>query len=319
MTGRQDSSRRHTLPATKETTHTGFFDNSLPPVLRIAPGDTVVTETLMLLEGKLAPGMSLDEVNALRNAVRAKGRSSHTLTGPIYVEGAEPGDALEVRIRRLVPYDYGVHYVLPGALGAGTLPEDFPEGHVVDIRWTEQDPTIRFAPGIEFPAKPFLGVMAVAPPEAGEVSSTAPGPHGGNLDLKELGAGATLFLPIFVPGALFSVGDAHAAQGDGEVSGTALETGVKELVLQFNVRKDMHLRRPLVETSTHWITMGFHPDLDEAAKMALRDAVEWISLRTGLSALQAYSLSCMAVDMRVTQLVDGNKGIHAMIPKEVVR
>lgn len=311
------SGRHHHLPATTEATHTGYYDNSLPPVLRIDSGDIVTTETLMLMDGRLAPGMSLDEVLAIRKPLHGHGRSGHTLTGPIYVEGAEPGDTLEVRILKVRPYDFGVHYVLPGSMGAGTLPEDFPDGHVLTYRWSEDDPTIRFAPGIEFPVQPFLGVMAVAPAQPGEVSTTAPGPHGGNMDLKDLGEGATLYLPVFVPGALFSVGDAHAAQGDGEVSGTALETGMKELVLQFTVRKDLHLKRPLVETPTHWIAMGFHEDLDEAAKMALRDAVEWVSTHYGLSPLEAYSLCCMVVDMRVTQLVDHDKGIHAMIPKGV--
>jgi len=176
-----------------------------------------------------------------------------------------------------------------------------------------------FAPGIVLPLKPFFGVMGVAPRAGEKRSSSVPDYFGGNLDNQELIAGTTLFLPVSVPGALFSAGDAHAVQGDGEVNITAIETAMREAVLQFVVRPDMKIERPLAETPTHWITMGFHKDLDEAAKIALRDAIQFLAASKGLSRGDAYALSSLAVDLRVTQIVDGNKGIHAMIPKTIFK
>lgn len=311
--------RHHKLAAIPGTVHTGFFDNSLTPALTIDSGDTVSVEIMMLADGRVRPGISIEEIARLRVEYRAKGRSNHSLTGPIYINGAEPGDVLEVSILRLAPYSYGVHYIVPGAMGAGTLPEEFPEGLARTFEWNQDGGEVLFQPGVRLPLRPFLGVMAVAPATPGEVSSVPPGSHGGNMDLKELTEGATIYLPVFVHGALFSVGDVHALQGDGEVSGTTLETAAKEARLRFVVRKDLRMERPMAETSTHWITMGFHPDLDEAAKIALRDAIQWLVLNKGLSRLDAYSLCCMAVDFRVTQLVDRNKGIHAMIPKGIFK
>ncbi len=307
----------HALAATPDTVHMGFFDNSLTPVLRIHSGDTVSVETMMLMGGRLRGDLSMEELMGLRGRYRGETRSAHTLTGPIYVEGARPGDVLEVRVLRLVTYPHGVHYVVPGVAGAGTLPEEFLDGHLMDFQLDSAKGAVPFGHGIELPLRPFLGVMGVAPAEAGELNANAPGPNGGNIDLKELVAGTTLYLPVFVPGALFSTGDAHALQGDGEVSGTALETAMKEARLQFVVRRDLKLELPMAETPTHWITMGFHPDLDEAARIALRGAVDWLAHTRGLSRLDAYSLCCLAVDMRITQLVDGNKGVHAMIPKNI--
>ena len=309
----------HVLKATPDTVHMGFFDNSLRPVLRIRSGDTVSIETMMLMGGQLRGDLSMEELLRLRAEYRGETRSGHSLTGPIYVEDARPGDVLEVRVLRLTPYPRGVHYVLPGALGAGTLPEEFPEGHLMGFEWDSEQQSVPFGHGVDLPLRPFLGVMGVAPAGDGELNANAPGPHGGNMDLKELVDGTTLYLPVFVRGAIFSTGDAHALQGDGEVSGTALETSMREARLRFVVRHDMKLDLPMAETPTHWITMAFDPDLDEAAKIALRGAVDWLAQTKGLSRLEAYSLCCLAVDMRITQLVDGNKGVHAMIPKNIFK
>ncbi len=232
------SPTEHRLPATPHTVHTGFWDNSLEPVLTIGSGDIVALETMTLLDGRLRPEIGLQELLTLRGSYRARGLTSHTLTGPIYVEGAEPGDALEVRILDLVPQPYGVGYFLPGEMGAGTLPEEFPEGRLFGFRWSEGDSSVSFGHGIRLPLRPFMGMMGVAPAAPGRLTASSPGPHGSNMDLKELGPGSTLFLPVFVRGALFSAGDAHAMQGDGEVSGTALETATKEARLKFIVRKD---------------------------------------------------------------------------------
>ncbi|MDR3590413.1 MAG: acetamidase/formamidase family protein [Negativicutes bacterium] len=316
----QSTTKTVTLPAMPETTYTGYFDNSQPPVLAIDSGDTVSLETMGLLDGDLAPGLTLDKLLQLRQKYAAENRTGHTLTGPIYVNGAEPGDVLEVRIIKLIPGPYAVNYTIPGTVASfGTLPEDFPEGQVKDFALDLERMTTAFSDDIEIPLRPFLGVMAVAPAAPGRLSTAPPREFGGNIDCKELVAGSTLYLPVFVEGALFSAGDAHAAQGDGEVCITALETPLDECVLQFVVRKDMKLFRPMAETPSHWITFGFHPELEEAAKTALRDMIDFLVAAKGLTRLDAYSLCSIAADLRVTQLVDGNKGIHAMLAKSIFK
>jgi acetamidase/formamidase len=226
---------------------------------------------------------------------------------------------LQVHIQKLIPIRSGVNYHYPGRMNTGGLPEDFPLGQFKAFHLDVERMETSFAPGVVIPLRPFLGVMGVAPRHGERQPAGAPGYFGGNMDNKELTAGSTLYLPVSVKGALFSAGDAHAVQGDGEVNVTAIETAMEEAVLQFFVRKDLNLQRPMGETETHWITMGFHKDLDEAAKIALRDAIRFISQNHGLSPDDAYSLSSLAVDLRVTQIVDGEKGIHAMIPKAIFR
>lgn len=311
--------RTHRLVATTETVHTGFFDSSIPPVLTIDSGDTVNLSTMMLMDGQLRGGMTFEELLALRQGYVDRKMGGHTLTGPIFVAGAEPGDVLEIRIGKLVPIEFGVNYHLPGHLGIGGLPEDFPRGHIKTFRLDRERWETAFAPGIVLPLAPFLGVMGVAPRPGERAPAAVPGYFGGNIDNKELRDGATLFLPVNVPGALFSAGDAHAAQGDGESNVTAIETALEEAVLQFVVRKDMRLERPLAETPTHWIAMGFDPDLDEAAKWALRDAIRLLVDMKGMTPDEAYAFASVAVDLHVTQIVDTNKGVHAMIPKRAFR
>ena len=311
--------KTHKLMASLETTHTGFFDGTIPPVLTIESGDTVVMNSMMLMEGQLRCGMTLEELIATRKGYTDRKVGPHTLTGPIFVNGAEPGDVLEVRIKKLVPADCGVNYHFPAAMNIGGLPEDFPVGQFKTLKLDAKNMKTTFAPGVVIPLKPFFGVMGV-PPKPGEKKPAAvPDYFGANMDNKELVAGTTLYLPVNVSGGLFSAGDAHAVQGDGEVNVTAIETAMKEAVLQFIVRKDLKIERPMAETKTHWITMGFHKDLNEAVKIALRDAIQFISKTKGLTPDDAYSLASMTVDLRVTQIVDGNKGIHAMIPKAIFK
>jgi acetamidase/formamidase len=309
--------RTHRLIASPQTVHTGFFDAALPPVLTVASGDIVIMNSMNLLDGQLRSGMTLDEVIAARQKYADQQIGGHTLTGPIFVKAAEPGDVLEIRIQKLVLTDSGVNYNFPGRMGIGGLPEDFPDGQIKSFTFDLEKMQTAFGRGIILPLKPFFGVMGVAPRRGEKRTSSIPDYFGGNMDNKELVAGTTLFLPVIVPGALFSAGDAHAVQGDGEVSITAIETAMAEAVLQFFVRKDMKLERPMAETPTHWITMAFHQDLDEAAKIALRDAIQFLSAHKGLTRHDAYSLCSLAVDLRVTQIVDGNKGVHAMIPKGI--
>ncbi len=311
--------KTHQLKATPQTVHTGFFDPSIPPVLTIDSGDIVVFESMMLMDGQLRCGMTLEELLARRQTYTDRKMGSHTLTGPIYVNGAEPGDVLEIRIKKLIPIDCGVNYFYPGKMNIGGLPEDFPEGQFKTFQLDIHKMETTFAPGVVIPLKPFFGVMGVAPKPGEKMPAGVPDYFGGNIDNKELVAGSILYLPVNVKGALFSAGDAHAMQGDGEVNITAIETAMQEAVLQFMVRKDMKLKRPMGETDTHWITMAFHQDLNEAVKIALRDAIQFISRTKGLTLGDAYSLSSLAVDLRVTQIVDGNKGIHAMIPKAIFK
>ena len=321
--GQEPGPRTHVLKASPKTVAWGHYDAKTPPVLRIKSGDSVEVHTLITnsptrLERAGVPPEQVEQaLRDITNEVTDKGPGGHILTGPVYVEGTEPGDSLEVRIRSIklaIPYSYN-------AFGprSGAIPEDFPTSKMRIIPLDRERMVAPFAEGIEIPLKPFFGSMGVAPPEsAGRIHSSPPGIHAGNLDNKELVAGTTLFIPVHVPGALFEVGDGHAAQGDGEVDITALETSLNG-TLQFVVRKDLHLKWPRAETPTHFIAMGIDKDLDEAMKIAVRESVDLLVLEKKLSRDDAYMLSSAAVDFHVTQVVDGTKGVHAMIPKSIFK
>ncbi len=323
LAGAQSSPKVHELKASPSTVHRGFFDASLKPVLTIDSGDIVRLETATgnprYFEKLGVPKDKIPaELYAVYEGVDNDGRGDHTLNGPIAVRGAEPGDSLEIRIRSV---DVRLPIAGQGFVpNRGQLPEDFPyaKDHVVWIDVARK--MILFAPGIEIPARPFWGVMAVAPPASmGRVPSGPPGVlFGGNLDNPDLGAGSTLYLPVQVPGALLSIGDGHAVQGQGEVSLSAVETSLKGEV-QVILHKGQHLRGPRAETATHYMTIGLHADLDEAAKMATREMLDWIVQMKGLSRDDAYLLASAAMDLRVTQVVDGTKGVHAMLPKAIFR
>ena len=321
--GGEPAPKTHELKASPKTVTWGYYDASAPPALKVNSGDTVQVHTLitnspMGLERAFVPADKVEQaLRDIHKEVVNKGPGGHILTGPIYVEGAEPGDTLEVRILKIklaIPYAYN-------AFGpkSGFLPEDFPRSKIKIIGLDEQRMIGRFAEGIEIPLKPFFGSMGVAPPpSAGRISSGPPGVHAGNLDNKELVAGTTLFIPVHVKGALFSVGDGHAAQGNGEVDITALETSLHG-TLQFVVRKDMPLKWPRAETPTHYIVMGLDTDLTKATKIAVREAIDFLRKEKNLSPDDAYMLSSVAVDFNITQLVDGVKGVHGMIPKEIFK
>ncbi len=318
-----EGARTHQLKATPKTVAWGHYHSQTPPCLRIRSGDSVEVDTLITssparLEGAgVAPDQVEPSLRDITREVTDKGPGGHILTGPIFVEGAEPGDVLEVRIRSIklaIPYAYNAF-----SPRGGFIPEDFPAPRMKIIPLDAAKMTAAFADGIEIPLRPFFGSMGVAPPEAmGRVGSGPPGIHAGNLDNKELVAGTTLFIPVHVPGALFEVGDGHAGQGDGEVDITALETSLSG-TLQFVVRKDLHLRWPRAETPTHLMAMGIDKDLTEAAKIAVREAVDLLATEKKLSREEAYMLCSVAVDFRITQVVDGTKGVHAMIPKAIFR
>lgn len=313
----------HDLPLRPANVHWGYYDASLPPVLTVASGDRIRVETMVArgLERLRLAGAREEEIpealKAVEEAVTVRGPGAHPLTGPIHVTGAEPGDALEVRIGPITYlHPYGVTGFLPDG---GTLPSDFPYGYLKLLRFDAEGRTTSFAPGVQVPLSPFFGSVGVAPPAlSGRVSSGPPGPHVGNLDIRELGAGSTIFLPVHVPGARLSIGDGHAAQGDGEVSGTAIETSLASTI-QVVLHKGMRLRWPRIETATHVITIGLDPDLDEAARLATREMVEYLVRVRTLTPEDAYVLASVAVDLRVSQVVDGTKGIHAMLSKALFR
>ena len=302
------------LKSSVETCHWGWFAADLEPVLTVESGESVIIETLSggpeVLPG---PGYVVPEELADIHARAERRLPGHILTGPVAIAGAEPGDVLEVRVNRVeLRQDWGWNFIKPLA---GTLPDDFPDHHltIVDLDQEANRGTLPW--GISVPLAPFFGVMGVAPPPAwGPITSLIPRKHGGNLDLKELVAGSTLFLPVLVPGALFSCGDGHAAQGDGEVNVTAIETALTG-EFEFHLHKGGNLDWPRAETPTQLITMHMHPDLDICAEQALRRMISLLVARTEMTPEQAYTLCSIAADLRITQTVNGNKGVHCMIEK----
>ncbi|MFY0610363.1 MAG: acetamidase/formamidase family protein [Hyphomicrobiaceae bacterium] len=305
------------IDAATDTVHWGYFDAALEPLVTVESGATVVLSTVSGRPDDMPePPLVVPEV--LRNIHRevAMKLPGHICTGPVGVAGAKPGDVLEVRIKDIaLNYDWGYNRVRPLA---GALPDDFDQSHLIHITLDADRMTGRLPWGLELPLKPFFGVMGTAPPPAwGMVSTLPPRRNGGNLDNKELVAGTTLYLPVFVDGANFSAGDGHGVQGDGEVCVTAIETGLIG-TFEFHLRKDMSLVWPLAETPTHMITMAFDPDLDDCVVIALRQMIDLIVARTGLKRAEAYALCSLAADLRVTQVVNGNKGIHVMLDKALL-
>jgi len=317
-------SENHRLPLVPENVHWGYFDAGVKPVLRIASGDVVELETMIArgLDRLYLAGAREDEIpqpiRLVESEVSERGPGPHPLTGPIEIAFAEPGDVLEIRVEAVdlwIPI--GVCGFLPEG---GTIPDEFPYGGLQLFRLDLSSKTASIRPGVDVPLAPFFGTIGVAPPKLrGRVSSGPPAAHGGNLDLKELVAGTALFLPVHVPGALLSIGDGHAAQGDGEVSGTAIETFLKGRIRVVLHKDRRRLLWPRVETPTHYITVGLDPDLDQAARIATSEMVRFFTEEKGLTRDEAYILSSVAVDLRVTQLVDGTKGIHAMAARSLFR
>jgi acetamidase/formamidase len=311
----------HHLSASPETVRWGTFDSAYPPLVTVQSGDTVVLEcvsggpeVMPNPDGGLAIPPALAAIHR-SNLPRAGG---HILTGPVGIAGAMPGDMLEIRIDKIeLGNDWGYCGFRPLA---GTLPEDFHERFLMHLPVDRARKVCRLPWGTELPLRPFFGVMGVAPPPAyGTISTIQPREHGGNLDNKELTEGTTLFLPVWAEGGLFSAGDGHGVQGDGEVCINALEiclTGTFTLILhKGNGPNKPLLAYPRAETATHFITMGMNEDLDQAMKQAVREMIRFITGRTNLSREQAYAFSSLAVDFHVTQTVNGEKGVHGMLKK----
>jgi acetamidase/formamidase len=323
--------RRVHLASRPDTVHWGYLDAALKPVLRVRPGDVVTIDTLShqgMINGtdpvSFFGQYGIRRSEVLKDAIdvyAAKapepGFSAHVLTGPTYVEGAEPGDVLEVRIlesHARVPY--GVNRTGPGT---GVLPDLLTEQSTKVIPLDLRKRLAKVAKDVYVPIDAFQGIMCTAPaPELGKVSSRPPGAYGGNMDLRDLTAGCTLYLPVYNDGALFSTGDGHTAQGDGEVDGTAIETSLTTTV-QFFVHKNVGAPWPRAENRTHFITMGIDVDLDAALAISLQEAVDFLRAEMGLSAADAYTLCSVAVDFEIAEAVNFTKVVHGKIPKGIFK
>ncbi len=325
--------KHHLLAATKDTVQWGWLDPNEKPKLTVDSGDIVSVETWYHALDQIKPNLPMEEIVRLRLA--NPGGGPHSVTGPIYVNGAEPGDTMEIRILKIVPKEYGQNFNLPGKQfpTIGLLPADFPEGFVHYYTLDLAKMQTELKPGLTIDLQPFPGILAVGvdpdepkekagPPihdAKGRTSTLRPWKNGSNMDLNELQAGSTLYVPVFLKGGLIWVGDAHCRQGNGEVNLEALECAFKEIEIQPIVRKDMKLDWPRAETKTHWITMGFDEDLTEAMKIAVRQTIDFLTNQkmVPMSREEAYALTSMMNDCRVTQMVDIRKGVHCMMPKSL--
>jgi len=318
-----NSGRVHVVDSNKETVRLGVFDANLPPIVTIESGDAIsFPNTWSHFMNELQPVVPISRLAELRTS--NPGRGPHSIIGPIAVRDAEPGDVVEIRYRRLHPVNWGAVFNNPASLGTGLLPQDFSQGQIKYVDLDLATMQGKFAPDISIPLTPFQGTLGVAPPDGffpplspGVTSSVPPGPRGGNLDLRELAEGSVLYLPVWKPGALIYTGDSHAVQGDGEISLTALETSMQEVLIQVVLHKQKNFHWPVAETATHWIAVGLDKDLNTAMALAARNAIDFLSTRAQLTPLDAYALCSIAVSFRVTQVVDIVRGVHAMIPKSL--
>ncbi len=311
----------HNLLATPQTICWGYYWARAKPALRIHSGDQVTIQTVSGNPSRLiAAGVKPDEIQAALKEIYAqvpaadRGPGGHLLTGPIYVEEAAPGDVLEVRIQKItmdVPYAYN-------GFGptTGVLQDEYPYQRLKVIPLDRERGVANFAPGIAIPLHPFFGSMGIAPPGEGKLNSAPPWLHAGNMDNKELVAGTTLYIPVHQKGALFEVGDGHAGMGNGEVDVTAMETSLTG-TFEFIVHKGVSLHWPRAETPQYYITMGFNEDLTKATELAIREMLDFLTTEKHLSRDDAYMLTSVAVDLDITQLVDGKKGVHALCPKSI--
>jgi acetamidase/formamidase len=329
--GAASGGKHHNLPAVKEDVQWGWLDPKVKPKLTIESGDTVSVETLAHALDQIHSGVSMDEIVRLRKA--NPGGGPHSFTGPIYVNGAKPGDVLEIRILKIVPKEEGFNFHLPGKdfPTIGLLAKEFPEGYVKYFKF--HDGKTEFKPGIELTLRPFPGTLAVgidpndpSPRKGGvkddpmaPVSTLRPWKNGSNMDINELTEGSKIFIPVFLDGALIWTGDSHCLQGNGEVNLTALECSYKEIEMQPIVHHDMKLEWPRIETPTHYIMVGFDEDLNVAMANAVRETIAFLSSEKGLSRDEAYSLTSIVGDCRVSQVVDVRKGVHCMVPKSIFK
>jgi acetamidase/formamidase len=306
----------HRIKAGPATVQRGIIAPGATPVLTIASGDTVIFDTWSMWDNSAGADLTLEKALALRDRFRAENRGPHMLTGPIAVETAEPGDVLKVEIERLEIADHGIN-LIPGRPSRGLLADLFPDPELRHFPIDGATMTAKLG-SITIPLRPFLGIMGVSPPLGEPARSSAiPGDFGGNIDCSDLTAGSVLYLPVFVKGAGFYAGDAHAVQGSGEVNQTALETAFRVAQLKLSVVKERAIDRPRAETPDHFITMGLDEDLREAARQALLDMIDLLTATKGMTRSDAYALCSLQADLMVTQLVNGVCGIHARLPRAI--
>jgi acetamidase/formamidase len=305
-----------TIPSTPETVELGRFDPARAPIVTIASGDVVVYEnTWTHFLNRLQPGVPIETLSEMRKA--SPGRGVHSIIGPVAVAGAEPGDLLEIRFLDLRTIGFGANFHNAAEIGTGSLPAEFEHGHIHYFDLNAGDGYVQFNDHIKLEMRPFQGTFGVAHMSGAAVSSVAPGQHAGNIDVKAMTAGSTLFVPVWVKGGLMFTGDSHALQGDGEVNITALETAMDEVRIQVILHKRAGYAWPMIETPTHWMMLGMHESLNEALRIALRNTLDFLTAKAHLSRDDAYGLASLAVDFHVSQMVDVNNGIHAMIPKSI--
>ncbi|MFN7098481.1 MAG: acetamidase/formamidase family protein, partial [Gammaproteobacteria bacterium] len=302
----------YVLPATPATAQWGVFDNRLAPVLSINPGDTVAIQTLAAADNQVLPGVSAAKIIQMNNAVANRG--PHTLTGPIYVEGAEPGDVIKIHINSITPMPYASNNSVPGK---GLFPQLFPNGQVTYFHIDLQKKQIQFAPGIVIPIAPFPGVIAVGQAKPGSYDSDPPGQYGGNMDLRELTEGSTLYLPVFMKGGMVWTGDSHAGQGNGEIDLTAIETAYSELNVTIDLIKNKNLEWPQAETPINWITVGYDTDLNKALDIAKAQTIQFIMQQRHETETAATKTLYKIWNCPISEVVNGVKGVYCIIPKNL--
>lgn len=333
----------HFLRASRDTVHWGYFDAALAPALKVRSGDLIQVQAITHHAGDAPELMMDDAIRELYASIPEEDRNPgvHIMTGPIHVEGAQPGDMLEVRYLSMKPRfrhgsnlaaNWGYLYKEFGEKERVTIYEidensqiaqaafayDYPgkyltPGKITNLSGCDCQPAL---PGFRIPVRPHLGTAGVAPDTRGRVSTIPPGVHGGNIDNWRIGAGSTVFYPVQVDGGLFSVGDPHISQGDGELSGTAIEASL-DVMMQITLRKDFFFPTPLIETPHEWMVHGFDEDLDVAMRSASLEMLRLLTDLKGTSKDDAYSLMSVAADFTVTQVVDGKQGIHVRIPRSI--
>ncbi|MCX7121000.1 MAG: acetamidase/formamidase family protein [Gammaproteobacteria bacterium] len=300
------------LPATPATTQWGVFDSAHAPVLTINSGDTVVIETMAAADNMVVPGgANIAQIIKMNNAI--PGRGPHTLTGPIYINDAEPGDVLKIHFNKIIPRPYASNDIVPGK---GLFPKQFPNGLVRYFYLDVKKMQMQFAPGIVVPLAPFPGVVAVARAESGSFNSIPPGPFGGNMDLRELTQGTTLYLPVFKKGALLWTGDSHAGQGNGEIDLTAIETAFAEFSITVELVKHKALTWPRAETKTDWIAVGYDKDINKALSIAKSEAIKLIVDQRKVSKTEAEKILFSTWNCPISEVVDELQGVYCMVPKK---
>ena len=307
---------RHRLDLTPETTVVGSFNNSHAPVLTVESGDILEFQTANIGGDRVTPDTTFEEFFALMSGLPPYA-GGHTLTGPVAIAGARPGQVLKVDILTLEPRTHGYNFQMPGHLGRGLLPEDFPDGRIRHYVHDLEAGTVELCPGVVVPLSPFLGILAVAPAADGHHHSVPPGPHGGNMDIPALTVGATAYLPIAVEGALFYAGDAHSVQGHGEVGLSAIETAMRAASVRLTLLDHPSLSRPRIETPDSWITIGLDEDLLIASKEAIRDMIALLGEEYGLAPADAYTTCSAAADLAISQIVNNTRGVQATISKSL--